>query len=238
MNRHLQSFPDAAAMGRLSRLASLDADELDALSSAGATRRKTAAHREIMAEGKRAAEPSMVLSGWACRSRIFRDGRRQILSLLLPGDLIGVCEQRNAMAPTAISALTEVVLCAVPRPLPHQHGLIDAYTRSGALDEFYLYRQVARLGRLNAYERIIDFILEIRDRLALVGMGTDDNFPLPLTQETFGDLLGLTSVHVNRTLQRLRRENLLDLRGGVARLKDVEHLMHVVEHRLPNIAVV
>src|SRR4051812_34279695 len=81
----------ASFAARLSRLAPLDAEELLALSVAEKNTRKIAAHRDIIAEGDPVTEPSILLSGWACRSRIFPDGRRQILSLLLPGDLIGVC---------------------------------------------------------------------------------------------------------------------------------------------------
>jgi CRP-like cAMP-binding protein len=81
-----------------------------------------------------------------------------------------------------------------------------------------------------------DLLLELANRLSAVGLGAPDNFPMPLTQETLADLLGLTSVHVNRTLQTLRREGLLELRSGVARLKDAESLTHLVDHRLARVS--
>jgi CRP-like cAMP-binding protein len=184
-----------------------------------------------MSEGRAVTEPSILLSGWACRTRIFSDGRRQILSLLLPGDLIGVHRQSRPMAATGITALTDVTLCPAPRPQPDQPGLAEAYARSGAVEEFYLFRQIARLGRLSAYERVLDLLLETRDRLSIVGLGAADGFPMPLTQEALADTLGLTSVHVNRTLQTLRREGLLDLRSGVARLTDIDRLMRMIDYR-------
>ena len=76
-----------------------------------------------------------------------------------------------------------------------------------------------------------DFLLEMRDRLAAAGLGSSDRFPLPVTQEAMADLLGLTSVHINRTLQALRRDGLLELRSGVARLGDVDRLAELADYR-------
>jgi CRP-like cAMP-binding protein len=71
------------------------------------------------------------------------------------------------------------------------------------------YDHIVRLGRLTAYERVAHLVLDIRDRLALVGLAAPDSFPPPLTQETLADVLGLSSVHVNRMLQQLRRDGLV-----------------------------
>jgi CRP-like cAMP-binding protein len=221
----------ARVASRLSQFAPLDAGELRALAAAEASPRTVAAHREIIEEGQPVTGPSIVLSGWAARCRIFADGRRQILGLLLPGDLIGVCRQNNPIAATGVIALTEVVLCPAPHPDSVDAPLAEAYARSGALEEYFLFRQIARLGRLNARERMVDLLLEIRDRLAAVGLASVDGFPLAMTQEMLADSLGLTSVHVNRTLQMLRRDGFLDLRAGVARLKNLDRLAKLSDHR-------
>jgi hypothetical protein len=71
------------------------------------------------------------------------------------------------------------------------------------------------LGRQTAYERVAHFLLEVQRRLEIAGLGDGQRFPLPLTQEIMGDALGLSIVHVNRTLQQLRRERLIELRSGV-----------------------
>lgn len=71
----------------------------------------------------------------------------------------------------------------------------------------------------------------MRERLALAGLASDDSLPMPLTQESLADALGLTSVHVNRTLQLMRREGLIDLRSGMARLYDPERLRGLVDYR-------
>jgi CRP-like cAMP-binding protein len=218
----------AARFGRLARLAP---GELEALESAMRNGRNVRAHQDLIEEGSPVGDASILLAGWVGRARIFPDGRRQILSLLVPGDLIGVCRQTSPLAATGMVTLTPVILGPAPAPRSPQSGLAEAYARSGAMEEFYLFRQIARLGRLSAYERMTDLLLELSNRLSQVGLGTPDAFPMPLTQEMLADLLGLTSVHVNRTLQALRREGLLELRSGVARLKDAARLVELVDHR-------
>jgi CRP-like cAMP-binding protein len=223
--------PGNTAAFRLAALSRLDAGEIHALEEAAAYPQRVMAHREIVTEGWPVPEPTIIMSGWACRVRNFSDGRRQILSFLLPGDLLGMCHQRQPLASTTITALTETRLCRAPAARDGRRGtgLAEAYAVSGALEEYYLFRQIARLGRLNAYERLVDWMLEVRERLILAGLGSENSFPMPLTQELLADALGLTSVHVNRTLQTMRREGLIDLRGGALRLLDSQRLAQMVD---------
>lgn len=220
----------SSAIARLASLAPLSPPEIEALQEAERTRQRFMPQREIVAEGTPVREAAVLLSGWACRVRQFADGRRQVLSLLLPGDLIGVCRQCHPLAVTTVFTLTEVVLCPAPSTVGRP-GLAEAYAVSGALEEAYLFRQIARLGRLSAYERIADWLLEIRDRLTAVGLTDGGRLPMPLTQEVLADALGLTSVHVNRTLQSLRRDGLIEWRGGAVRLTDPAALVALLDYR-------
>jgi CRP-like cAMP-binding protein len=224
--------PALAATHRLAALASLSDAELAALDMSARHLTRFAAYREIIGEGRAELAPSIIIDGWACRVRHFSDGRRQILGFLLPGELIGVRHHRDPLATTAIVALTQVALCpAPPATESEQGGLAEAYAVSAALEQFYLFRQIARLGRLSAYERLLDWLLETRERLALSGLTTADSFRLPVTQEGLADALGLTSVHVNRTIQLMRREELVELKGGVVRLIDPPRLAKLVDYR-------
>ncbi|WP_232318656.1 Crp/Fnr family transcriptional regulator [Sphingomonas sp. TDK1] len=157
----------------------------------------------------------MVLDGWLGRVRLFSDGRRQILSFLMPGDLIQNSRISQPAAPSTITALCDAIVCSAP--LANSDGLRDAYAGSAALDEIYLLRHIARLGRMSAYERIHDWLMEMHERLFLAGRASPDNFAMPLTQEVLADALGLTSVHVNRTLQAMRRDNVIEWRSGIVR---------------------
>lgn len=218
-------------ISRFAAFARLSADDIDILAAAARARRVIASRREFLCEGAPAGEPLIVLSGWAYRSRVLRDGRHQIFGFALPGDLLNLSHHGNAVAPAAVTALTEVQVCPAPQPVTG--GIAAAFAARRALEEHYLLRQIARLGRMTARERLVDWLLEIRDRLAASGLTFGDSFALPTTQECIADTLGLTSIHVNRTLQTLRREGLIALRGGTITLCDPERLIAVVDHRPP-----
>ena len=136
--------------------------------------------------------------------------------------------QRNPIAATSILAVTEVVTCPIPSVDGGKGGLSDAYALSAVLEQRYFLAQITRLGRLSAMERVADWLLETRDRVTLAGLALGDEFAVPLTQELLADTLGMTSVHVNRTLQSLRRDGLLNFRRGTISLPDPERLENMV----------
>lgn len=202
---------------RLSRLTALGSDDLALVQAAARDARFVRARTELMREGQEVGEPRLIVSGWAARARLLPDGRRQLLSFVLPGDLIGLCRHAQPLAASTIIALTDLTLCAAP-PTDRSPALAEAYAVSHALDEANLLSQVVRLGRLNAHERIADLLLELHDRLDLAGLVSQGSFELPLTQELLADAVGLTPVHVNRMLQQMRAQNELSWKGGRATL--------------------
>ncbi len=208
---------DTSASSRLGALASLSDAERRALGQTAEFPQRIRATRDLIVAGQRTPGPLLVLDGWLGRVQLFSDGRRQILSFLLPGDVIQDARTFQPVAPSTITALSDAVLC--PAPAAEDEGLREAYAASAALDEIYLLRQIARLGRMSAYERIQDWLSEIHERLLLAGRAGPESFPMPLTQEMLADALGLTSVHVNRTLQAMRRDGIVEWRGGTVRLR-------------------
>lgn len=207
------------ALHRLASLVPFDQEGLDSIVAAAAQAHTIRSRRELISEGREVPEPLLLLRGWAARVRLLPDGRRQFLSFLLPGDLVGHCLQPRPIAVTTVVALTDVLACAAP-PAPAGSVLERVYAVGDALDHAYVLAQVTRLGRLNAQERIGDLLLELHERLTLNGMARGNSFDLPLTQETLADALGLTSVHVNRMVQQARRENDLQWKGGRVTLID------------------
>jgi CRP-like cAMP-binding protein len=174
--------------------------------------------------------------------RILADGRRQIMCLLLPGDLIGFAALRPSMAAHAtVAAITNVELADAETlrsalessELNAWNGLKEACRAAARLDECGLLEQIVRLGRKTAYERVADFLLEMHWRLRLAGLAKGEDFEMPLTQEQIADILGLSNVHVNRTLQQLRRDGLLELGGGRARFLERRLLEEYADFRPP-----
>ncbi|WNO52870.1 Crp/Fnr family transcriptional regulator [Stakelama saccharophila] len=239
--RNLAAVTDPAesVLLRLSAIVELTEGDRDLLRNAGAsTQRKIAVRRELISEGEPVSRPLMILAGWGARIRVLSDGRRQILSFVLPGDLIGVGRQRGALASSTVLALKDMVVAEAPceQLLPDDSSLPAAYVASSSIDEFYLQSHITRLGRLTAYERCADFLLEIGERMSLAGLTEKNSFRMPLTQECLADALGLTSVHINRTLQALRKDGVISACGGRVTLHDPSALAHLVDHRrAPNI---
>lgn len=204
---------------RLRRLGAVSVEAQGALAAAITLSVPVAARRDLATEGGELGPPRAIVSGWAARMRLLADGRRQIVSLLLPGDLIGVRRQVSAISPSTVIAITEVAVALLPHACSGA-GLADAYAMSSALEEAHLLAQIARLGRFTAQERIADMLLELFERLGLAGLTDPDGFAMPLTQEMVADSLGLTPVHVNRMLQVARRSGEIVWRPGRVTLVD------------------
>lgn len=236
------------ALCRMSRLADLSSQAKAALSRAIARKRILPAHQDLLSEGAPIPTKLLIVAGWAARIRHFTDGRRQILSLLLPGDLIGHCWQADPLAVSTITSISSLAYC----PLPEDHDDLDeACAVSHAFEEAILLAQIARLGRLNAEERLIDLFLELKDRLDLCGLASRDRskspgngasdtsqavtFPFLLTQDMLADATGLTTVHVNRTLQQLRRDGSLTLHAGKMTLSSPDQLAEWVGYAPPQV---
>ncbi len=191
--------------------------------------------RELLVEGRAIAEPLLILEGWAARVRLMDDGRRQFMSFLLPGDLIGMCLHRHPAAVSTVVALTDMTVAHAPLAKAGT-SLAQIYGISRALEEAYLLAQITRLGRLNAQERIGDLFLELNERLELAELAQDGRFAIPLTQEMVGDALGLTAVHINRTLRQARSQGDIIWERGRVELPNVERLAMRVERVSPRVS--
>lgn len=184
------------------------------------------------------SQPRFILSGWAARFKMLRDGRRQILSIILPGDGVGVCERLTPMALSAITTLTAVrtadATAFVSALRSGQHPeLQDVVRVANAIDERMLIDQVVRNGRQTAYERICHLFMEIEWRLRLSGAIDGHSMPWPLTQEMIADSLGLSIVHVNRMLQQMRREGLIEAGHGMLTILKPAEVLAISEFRPP-----
>jgi len=193
-----------AAITRLSALSDLDTAAVHALERAIASSVTDQPRSELLSEGQKIGAALLVVEGWAARMRILPDGRRQFLSFLLPGDLVGMCQHERAISVSTVVTITPVETCRAPDGEIYP-SLQRAYAVSKALEEAHLLAQITRLGRLSALERLGDVMLELLERLTLSGQARNGTFNLPLTQEMLSDVLGLTPVHVNRMVQQARR---------------------------------
>jgi CRP-like cAMP-binding protein len=157
----------------------------------------------------------IVASGWAYYMRAAADGRRQIFSLILPGDTIGIVDGPFERDETEVRALTSTRLIDATRlrwAITHDAPCANvrrACELISSLEGVRLLDQVFRLGQLSAEERLAHLLLELNDRLEKIGLAHQGTFDFPPSQAQLGDILGLSLVHINRVMHALREERLM-----------------------------
>jgi CRP-like cAMP-binding protein len=180
-------------------------------------------------------------SGWAFRYKSLSDGRRQILNFLLPGDLVGLQQEFSENAMHGVEAVTDVSLCVFP-----WDGLWDLFKKHPALGyditwvaargEGFVDDNLVTTGRRNATERVAMLLMHLYRRLQRLGMeekdadGQGGTVEWPLNQQHIADALGLSLVHTNKTLRRLRQLGLHDIQNGRLRLLNPKALEHVADY--------
>jgi CRP-like cAMP-binding protein len=192
------------------------------------------ARRDLVHEGETPNTVSLLLDGWAARYRHLNDGRRQVLSLILPGELCDAYVSRTGELDHSISTLTSASVRYIGRAefedlLNDRPAVARAVWRGDLIREAIQSERLVSLGQRTARERVAHLLAETFLRLRALGLSQGQECEFPLTQIDMGDVLGLTSVHVNRTLQHLRREGLVELqqrRLSIMSLGDLMCLAH------------
>lgn len=170
-----------------------------------------------------------VKSGWLMSSTALPDGRRQLLKLHFPGDLVGLTETPLTAAPHEVQAVTDITICPYPksqfdRVFQDEPRLAALFFSFAMVDHLVLLDRLRMLGRMSARERLGHFLLEILARLRITNRKMDTSFELPLTQNQIADAVGLTNVYVSKSLSNLRRDGLIAADNGKVTLVDEEAL--------------
>ncbi len=167
-------------------------------------------------------------SGWAIRSRSLASGERQILSVLLPGDLIGLETVFRGGQSDSVEALTDVTFCVFDSrrldELLNVKTLARRLLSLLALDQQQLSERLTIIGACDAPRNLAQFICDLYDRLYGRRMVQGSRFKFPLSMRQLADALGLTTVHLHRTLRTVREQGILLFEGGSIEIRDLERL--------------
>ena len=188
----------------------------------------------IIDEGEKVRNIHLVLTGLAARTKFLEDGQRQIMAFLVPGDLCDVEVFVLAAMDHSITALSDVTCVLIPATviedlLTESSSLTRALWWSTMTDTAILRERIIDHGSRDARESIAHLCYEMLIRYRIVGETTDDAFPFSITQEDLADATGVSTIHVNRTLQQLRSEGLIDLRNKVLTVFDTKGLKAVAQ---------
>ena len=190
---------------------------------------------EIIAAGQDQAELYTLYAGWAIRCKTLPDGRRQILNIILPGDLIGLQGAMFEAAAYSVEAITEVQLCLLPRRkmwslFENMPELAFDVTWLGSREESIVDENLTSAGQRNAAERIAALIIQLYKRLNVLGMVVNGAMPFPLTQQHIADTLGLSLVHTNKSLAKLRKLGMFSQTNGTLLLSNPKALESLAQY--------
>lgn len=216
----------------------LTPDELSALNEILLTARPVRRRQDIVMEGRRNRTFFIVLDGLLIRYRIMRDGHRQVINVVVPGDVAGIPSCFFDSALYSIRTLTNAIVAAVS--VEALTALLDTMPRLAA-KLFWLFscdtavcaEHVVVVGRRSARERIAHFFLELLTRLQAVGLADETSFPMPFSQDVICDALGLSLAYVNRELRGLVQDGLITFGDHRVTINDAKSLSELVdfEHR-------
>jgi CRP-like cAMP-binding protein len=217
---------------KLKNFTDLSDEECNAVNECCNDVREVAAREDVITQGDRTGGVKLLLEGFACRYKVLEDGRRQIVAYFVPGDL---CDLRVFILKRMDHSIGAVTACKVATISPdnvlkltHNYpNLTRALWWSTLVEEAIAREWIVNVGQRSALERMAHLFCELLYRFRAVGLNQGNSCILPLTQVELAETLGLSSVHVNRTLQELRRQKLITLNGGTLTIQDLDALKEV-----------
>lgn len=217
---------------KLNGMAELTASDTAALAAATSSPRRYVARQDLIREGDEPGPVFVVLEGWVCRYKILPSGTRQIMAFLMPGDACDLHVKLLAEMDHSIQAITTASVATVARAemqaLMTSHPNIAQAMYTGQLiDEGVMRAWIVSMGRRSSIERVAHLICELYLRARNIGLTSENQFALPLSQLVLADALGMTAVHINRVLKELRLAGAMTLQRGSVTIQDPVKLVKI-----------
>ena len=213
---------------KLRGFADLTAAEVSALEQATARSKTYAPRTDLIREGDEPGPVLVMLDGWAYRYKVLPTGSRQIMAFMMPGDAcdlhISLLDEMDHSIQTVEQAEVATISRSTMDRLMESPGIAKAMYIAQLVDEGTLRAWIVSLGRRSSTERAAHLLLELYIRAVNVGAAEAGAMKLPLRQTVLADALGVTSVHINRVLQTLRKSDIVVLGRGALHIKDAAGL--------------
>lgn len=197
------------------------------------------AKRYLYRQGDLNEEGYILKSGWILLTRLTSKGARQVLRSILPGDFIEFQPELNGPHIHSAVALTDCVVCTVPNLTALCRSQPEITLRlawMGACDTTLMEIYLANIAQSSALERIAFMALELFLRLKLRGLNKGYTIPFPLLQEDIADTLGLSIIHVSRTLKNLKKDGILQVEKHELTILDYDRFYGMVGSQLEPLA--
>jgi len=215
---------------KLGAFIALSPAERTKLAQLQSRRRAFPARSELVYEDQAEPKAFVLQSGWAMSYKMLVDGGRQVVDFQVPGDFLGLRGLLMRTSDHAVAAVTDIVVSEVPARalleiVETEPRLAMALMWAAGRDEAMVVEHLVGIGRRAPLVRTAHLVLELRHRLHLVGLADEGGYACPLNQYVLADALGLTAIHLNRTLRQLRECRLMTFRSGRVVIHDPVQLM-------------
>lgn len=219
---------------KLESIATLSDAERQAIQSLPVRIHNLSARQDIVRDGDQPTHCCLILEGWACRYKLLKPGKRQILSFHIPGDLPDLQSLHIHTMDHSLATVSKAVVALIPheslRELTARFPTIAAaFWRDTLIDAAVIREWLVSLGRRSAFEHLAHLFCELYLKMQAVGLAKDYRCRLPMNQADLADALGLTAVHVNRVLQEMRGQTLITLRSQTLVIQAWDELLRVSE---------
>ena len=226
---------DSVLAKKLSTFIVLSPGELKCLADMQSAPLKVKQGKQLTQEGQTGHRAFVLQTGWASSYKDLPNGRRQIISFPIPGDCVGLRSVLLRTADHSAVTVTDAMVAEVPaqRMLTTFHlvpRLGAAILWAASRDEAMVVEHLVGIGRRDALTRTAHFLVELGLRLSLIGLGSEKGYTCPLNQYVLADALGLTAIHLNRTLRQLRERKLMTFRDGEVTFHDLRCLRMLAGH--------
>lgn len=203
---------------RLRQLTDLTADDEALLDTITARRRAVKRHSHLVYEGDEPEGVFVIIEGWAARYKLLPDGSRQIVAFLIPGDLCDVHifildRMDHGVVMLANGMVAIINKATIVNVLETKGAISRVLSLSSLVDEAVLREWLINVGSRDARMSLAHLICELYVRLDNVGLVQNGSVDFPLTQSVIGEALGMTAVHVNRMVNQLRSDGVLEIRN-------------------------
>lgn len=206
-------------------LSEADRRLLDAVTS---RTRSVEARTDLVREGEAPSDMYLIVEGLACRYKVLRDGRRSITAYLVPGDSSDFHASILTTMDHGIATLARCTVVDVSHgdalALSERPAIARALWWAALVDSATLRTWMVNVTRRDAESAIAHLFCELHFRMRLAGQASEGEFSLPVTQAELGDTVGLSTVHVNRSLTRLRDKGLVTFKGGRIAIPNTDQL--------------
>ena len=214
-----------------SAIAEEDIKEIEALPISV---RQYPAETAVVRDGERATDCCLIADGFCARSKTITSGKRQILSLHIPGEIPDLMSLFLHVMDHDLSTLTAATLGFIShetlQKLHRRRPVVaEMFWRDTLIDAAMFREWIVNVGQRPAPARLVHVMIELRERLRIIGRVDGASFEMPLTQEQIGEALGITAVHANRVIRQLREEGIVELHRGRVTVLDERKFLELAD---------